>query len=167
MRKINSFYLVLFSVAATFPAKATQPQAASDPIVIKADHLLAEQKKGLATYTGHVVAQQGQFFLYGERLEVYVKDGKIQQVIAYGTPTKFKKYDTQAKGWIHGQARQIIYEPIPQKQLKLQQSAQVTQATGETLLSEQIQYLVDSKTLKAVGSEHQRVHVILPAQEKQ
>ncbi len=137
------------------------------PIDIQADQLIAHQKEGIATYSGNVIVKQGDFYLYGDRLEVYIKNQKLKKIIAYGTPASFKKLDEETKKWTHGRAHIITYEPHPTKVIQLQKQAKITKATGESLASEYIQYEVDSEVLNASGSKQQRVHVILPTQEEE
>lgn len=141
------------SVAAALPDDQQQP------IHITADS--AVQENNTVTYRGHVVIVQGSLHIDADQVVVYHDAGKLQRVVATGTPVHFQEQPEVDGSVITGSAGTLIYYHGEQR-IELLQDALVDRDRS-TVKGNRIEYLLSSKTVRAEGSagNHERVEMVL------
>ncbi len=60
-------------------------------ITAKADRLELDQRTGVQTLSGNVVISQGDISIYGESIQVAMRNGAISRIYGAGTPVKFSQ----------------------------------------------------------------------------
>ena len=84
---IVAVLLCLFAAAGVFAAGDMKGKQRNDqPIIIKSNELFTDNATGDATFTGKVVARQGDLVIYSDRLVVHYadKDKEVDKVEAFG-----------------------------------------------------------------------------------
>ena len=155
-------FLLAFACSAGAVIPDDDPDA-SKPLDVKADKMDADQKKEISTFTGNVVVTQGRFTLIGNRMVVKTREGRLADIMVYGNPAHFKKYDYKHKSWVNGEAMQIHYVTEPVRTLTLLKNAKVVRANGERMSGETIHYRLKTHTVEVKGGKQGgRVHIVLP-----
>lgn len=127
---------LLFTSAVVF---ANLPDMGKN-LTINSDTFHFDNQTGIATYTGNVVAVQGNRHLTGDRIEIHrdEKTGKMDNIIVHGNPAYYAGPVEPGKPPVNAQANLITYH-IPTKFLTLTGNAQVEQE-GDVYRSYQIEY---------------------------
>lgn len=83
---IVAVLLCLVAVTVVFAAGDAMPRQNDQPIKIKSNELTTDNATGAATFTGKVVARQGDLVIYTDRLVVHYaeKDKEVDRVEAFG-----------------------------------------------------------------------------------
>lgn len=162
------FFLLLLILMSTntslWAATAAPLEQDNTPVNIQSDSANFDEKKGLAIHQGHVLVEQGTRTLSAEHLEIYRnKEGKIQNIIAKGSPASFEANPDPNKPRIFGQANILKYYPNESKMI-LVESAELKQE-DKTLQGALITYHFDTQTLESDSKANQRTTVILKNKE--
>lgn len=149
---------ILFMICSATYAKLPDD---SQPLTIKSDAFHYDNQKGIATYTGHVLATQGTRRLMGDRLEIYRNEqtGKMERIVVHGSPAYYEGLTELDKPPVHAQAKLITYD-VPTKFLTLTQDAQVEQE-GDIYRAWKIEYDGLKGTVYSPPSEQGQTTIIL------
>lgn len=77
-------------VAAGF-ATAAENEAPAERILAKADRLELDQQTGVQTLSGNVVITQGDIEIYGDSIQVAMRNGAISRIYGSGEPIRFQQ----------------------------------------------------------------------------
>jgi lipopolysaccharide export system protein LptA len=165
IRLIISFLLFNLSHGNLYGETAERDPDASFPIAIEADSAEFDNKKGTATYHGHVVMKQGTRHLSSETLIITKNtDGKIKSLLATGNPAHLSAQPNPEKPKTAGKANTIEFYPSENKFI-LTGSAQLTQ--NENLIQgSKLTYNLTTKVLVAESNRNERTTVILPSRNR-
>ncbi len=136
-------------------------QSPPQNLTINSDTFHFDNQTGIATYTGNVIATQGERHLTGDRLEIYrdEKSGKMDHIIIYGKPAHYEGPTEEGKPPIFAKALEITYN-IPTKFLTLTGDAQVKQE-GDIYRSHIIEYDGIKETVYSPPSNKGQTTIIL------
>lgn len=101
--------LTLLLSLALCPLASAKPGDSDQPITIEADEATIDEKKGMSTYSGHVLLRQGGIRINASQLIVYSSDGKLDRLVATGTPVIYVQQGEADKGDIVGEAQKMEY----------------------------------------------------------
>lgn len=106
------------------------PQDVNQPIEIKADAVLIDERLGLSTYTGDAEIKRGSLVLRGKNIVVFNKHKQLNKIIAKGSSKKLSHYQqkTTKKGLMKASAINITYD-IKKQFIYLKGKAQLLQGT--------------------------------------
>ena len=125
----------------------------AEHIDIKSDRLKFDDKRGIAVYTGNVVANKDDKYLYAEQVTIYRDlNGKVESIIALGSPTKFNYNKTT------GEANRIEYFPKLEKMILIE-NAKIFN-NNEYIMGIKLNYYLKQKTLT---SAHNNTIIIHPS----
>ena len=159
MRKIVVFVTICVALAGiAFGAPATGDRS-GQPIQIKSDQLLTDSASRTATFTGKVVARQGDITMYSDRLVITYaeKDKDVEKVEAFGNVriTQGNRQAQAAHAFYDNKAGKIILDGTP----KVFQGDDVV--TGK-----QITYYVNEERSVVTGGPDERVNAVIHPREK-
>ncbi len=144
------------------PAFADDSAAEPEPIEIQADHfemLMAERR---TTYTGNVVATQGQRTIKSRKLVVqFNDDNDITTLRAAGEPARLTDRTGDSAFSVAGEALDYNFDAGTVRAA----GDSVLSRNGDTLAAETILYDMDAKTARAVGTETRPVFLRLAPME--
>lgn len=147
--------LVLWFCLVAFSSVAMESQlgSAAVPIEVTARQLDADQRQNQATFSGDVVAKQGEITLYCDKLVIYAlaDQGQVDRMEAFGK-VRVVQLDRIAT------ADRAIYRQL-QGTLTLFGNARVHQGQSEVAGSEIIVYLEENRSLVKSG-ENGRVRAV-------
>ncbi|BAU47204.1 ABC transporter substrate-binding protein [Sulfurifustis variabilis] len=86
MCRLAGFALALCAAPAAFALKSD----ANEPINIRAASVDANEKTGNAVYRGNVVMTQGSLRLEADRVDVAMRDGRLDRAKAFGKPARLR-----------------------------------------------------------------------------
>src|SRR5579872_509055 len=125
--RILCFSLLLASPAFALNSKHTSSHSDDQPISIQSDSAEFDDKKGTASYYGHVVMEQGNRRLTAETLIIKRdNEGKIESLVATGKPAHFQAQPDLNKPIFLEHASIVQYYPKGDK-IILIQNATLTQ----------------------------------------
>lgn len=132
--------------------------AAAQPIEIQADHfemLLGDRR---TTYTGNVVATQGERAISGGELVVqFNEDNEIEAMRASGDPARLTDAEEGQSMALAGRTLDYDFE----ESVVRAEGEGVLSRNGDTIAAETIVYDLDAERARAVGTESQRVQLRL------
>jgi len=135
------------------------------PIEIHSDSAQFDDKKGTATYLGNVVMQQGSRQLSSQSLIIKRDNhGKIESMVAKGTPATFQAKPSPEKPLIHGFANIIQFYPNQDKMILLE-NASLTQ-NEDTLEGDSLTYFVSKHILSSDPVPGKRTTVLITPKPK-
>lgn len=130
------------------------------PIDISANGFYYDNIKGLATYTGNVVATQGSRKMTGDKLELLRNaQGGITHMTMHGHPAQHESLTDPSKPLFFAKANTIHYDPMA-RYLTLQDNAWIAQA-GDEYAAPLIEYDVGLQRLKSAANPQGRTTIIL------
>jgi lipopolysaccharide export system protein LptA len=135
-------------------------------IEINADFAEFDDKKGTVIYQGNVVMSQGNRQLTSDTLVIQRDShGKINFMIATGSPAHFQIDSEPEKPLSHGQSNTIKYFPNQDKILFIG-NAELTQNTN-TVYGDKLSYFLKTRVLSSELVPGKRTTVILPSRSSQ
>jgi lipopolysaccharide export system protein LptA len=147
------------SLAATSSATPPNPDEKL-PLEIHSDSALFDDKKGTATYFGNVIMNQGSRQVTADTLIIQrSRQGKIEWLIAKGSPAHFQALPEPQKPLSFGQANTIKYFPNQDKILLIE-NAELTQ-NSDTIRGDHLSYFLSSRILASDPVPGKRMTVIL------
>ena len=82
------------------------------PLKVQADKASLHKTTGISIYTGNVIIKQGSLEIRADQLKVYTSSGRLQKMIAYGTPATFQQRPEHKKQDITAKARKMTFNAI-------------------------------------------------------
>ncbi len=144
--------------AATQPAADDRPAADEQPIEIQADQfemLLAERR---TTYTGNVVATQGERAITGGVLVVqFDDDNEVSAMHASGDPATLTDHRSGRTLSLSGTTLNYDFD----ESVVRAEGGGVLSRDGDALAAQTIVYDLDTERARAVGTGSQRVRLTL------
>ena len=158
-RMLTVLLLLLASLGIAHSAPLPKGARQGQPITIKSNELSTDSKTSTATFTGKVIARQGDLTIYSDRLVVYYKadGGDIDRVEASGN-VRIVQGDRLAT------AREGVYHSAEQK-IILTGDPKVFQGEN-TVSGKVITYYVDEEKSIVTGGPEARVEAVITPKEK-
>ena len=135
--------LALPGVAAALESDRQQP------IHVEADSVELDNRRGISTYQGNVVVDQGSLHVEADRLVIYRQGEELARIEADGKPVRFRQRPDDAAEDIQGQAQHIEYRAADS--LILLQGAAAVQRGGDHFSGERIEYDTRRSVVNASG----------------
>ncbi len=157
----GGFFFAIICFLFIIPATHAQDAQTQEPLTIKSDTFHYDNQTGVATYTGNILATQGERRLTGDKLEIYrdPKTGKMDRIKVQGNPANYEGLAQENKPPIKAKAEIITYD-IPTKFLTLTGNAEVEQE-GDIYRSWKIEYDAIKDTVHSPASENSQTTIIL------
>jgi len=135
-----SLYLFLFLFLFLTPPLFSLPSDDNQLIYVSSDSFNMNYPKGLATYQGHVIVDQGSRHLTANTLIIHRNNltKQIDKLTAYGAPAVFKTLPEINGTWVHGHGDIIYFYPMTHE-LELIHHAYLTQ-NGNDFYGEKVTY---------------------------
>jgi lipopolysaccharide export system protein LptA len=158
-RRLTATTMALCISAAAHAMTADRNQ----PITVDSDRAESDESKGITTYAGNVVMQQGSMRINAERIMIHNDKNKVTRIVAIGTPAKYQQRPSEKESLVIAQAIRLEYN-IVQGTLHLIDKASLQQE-GTSLTGNRIDYDVKKSVVKAGGnaSQNERVKMVIPA----
>lgn len=155
--------MIIFLFSWLLPALAAYAikKDADEPIRIKARSVVANDKTGVAVYSGNVLAEQGRLSIKADRIEIRARNNKSDLLTATGKPVKLRQRPEKGAEEIYAEARRIDYRVSDRK---LEMTGEVTLRRGEDLFTgSMLYYDLDAKNLIARGDDGDdgRIHAVI------
>lgn len=133
------------------------------PITVDSDRAEADESKGLTTYSGNVVMQQGSMRIEADQIIIHNDGNKVTQIVALGKPARYQQKPSADEGLVIAQAHRLEYN-IAQGSLHLVREASLQQE-GTSLSGARIDYDVRESVVRAGGDteQNERVKMVIPA----
>lgn len=130
------------------------------PIDISANGFYYDNIKGIATYTGDVVAIQGSRKMTGDKLELIRNaHGDVSLITLHGHPARHQSLTDANKPLFFAKANTIQYDPLA-KYLTLSENAWIAQA-GDEYTAPLIEYDVGLQTMKSAANKQGRTTITI------
>lgn len=158
--------LVLLAASLMCLAKDATAQTSdhTQPINVKADASVFDERRGTQTLTGNVEVTQGSLSITADKIEIQIKDGALYQITGTGSPIIFQQL-TQDNQLVRGECNEIIYNTVT-TEITFRGNANF-ERPGQKLTGNTIEYNLRELTFKATGNNEGRVNITLqPAQLK-
>ncbi len=162
--RLSCFCLWIIAINTTYATEAPENMDAM-PIEIQSDTAEFDDKKGTAIYRGNVVMKQGNRHLSSLKL-VILRDehGKIESMVATGTPAYFYAKSDPEKPPIQGQAKNLKYFPKQDKLLLLEEAELIQ--NGDTIRGCHLVYFISTHVLSSLPVPGKHTTVILTPKSK-
>lgn len=157
--------IMMLTMSFAFPAEVkNNPKSLLEkPIQIEADQVELDEQKGVSVYKGNIRIVQGEIEMRSHKLTVHIVKGRIDQLIAEGTPVELTRSGESAM-----KAKALVMKYFADKgRIEIQGDAHLWQGLNE-FSGDQIAYDIESDRMtaaKSSASDH-RVRVILHPQKK-
>lgn len=157
MRRLAALWLLCWSASSVLALEEDSEQ----PVYIEANSAYYDKKTDQSTYTGKVILIQGSLHLNADKLVAYSPGGKVDKVIAYGNPVRFRQKPKPDAEEMRGESKQAEYY-MERKYIVLIGDAVVWQGKNE-YASDRIEYDQINDIVKAgeASSDTKRVKIIL------
>ena len=156
--------LLLLLPAASALALSTDKE---QPIIVEADSMEIDDRKGLTIYQGNVVLDQGSIHMTADKVTIVQKTGKADQIVAVGNPVKFRQRPDGKDEDIKGSSKRLEYETDSELIYLIGYAVLITEG-GSSTRSDRITYdrlkAVMTAGAKAKGSG--RVRTIIEPSKK-
>lgn len=149
----------------TTPTTKTSAKTAKEDnnptIQISADQLISQTKGGHSEYKGNVQLERNQLSMQGAQLTIIHPNDKLKQATMSGNPAKFKDYLPKKQQWLHGEAKQIIFQQ-DNDTITLIDNAMMKMDNGNQIYADKIVIHNQDETFEAFGSKtHGRVKMTI------
>lgn len=139
------------------------------PISIEADYAHRDELNATMLYRGEVVIRQGNLLIEAEQVELFSRDGELEQIISTGQLARYTQSQSAGQPAIVAEAEQIDYLP-GSNSITLLRNATLSR-DGTVLKGEKIDYDFDSQSWQASGDENlssegqnsRRIQLVIPA----
>ena len=153
----RALLLALLSVAPLAPAHALRGDA-QQPIQIRARSVNANEKTGVAVYSGDVRITQGSLHIQADRVEVTMRENELQKIHAVGRPVRVRSRTDQGQD-LHASGLRAEYS-APDRQLDLYGEALLNR-DSDTLTGTIVRYNLNSQIFSAQGNEQDQVSAVI------
>lgn len=159
------FYgLVIFTLQnpLAFALKSDRDQ----PITIDSNTATYDENKAVSIYTGNVDLVQGSLRVKSDKLVVYLRDGRVEKMVATGKPARFRQIPAEGKEEMRGKSLKAEY--YPSKELLILIDDAIVWQGNNTYASEIIKYDSKNAIVRAgeKSTDTKRVRVILNPEQK-
>ncbi|CAG0951754.1 lipopolysaccharide transport periplasmic protein LptA [Geobacter sp.] len=156
---LTAMLFLLASLGTAHAAPLPKGGQEGQPITIKSNELFTDSKSKTATFTGKVIARQGDLTIYADKLVVYYKEdgGDLDRVEASGN-VRIVQGDRLAT------AREGVYQSAEQK-IILTGDPKVIQGEN-TVSGKVITYFVNEEKSVVTGGPDARVEAVITPKEK-
>lgn len=155
-------FVALIALSTSLSERALAlPDDRNQPVHISADS--AVQENSTVTYRGKVVVVQGSLRVEADSVVVHHVAGKVQKIVASGSPAHFQQQPEPTGGLIKATAATLVYYQS-ENRFELLQDALV-ERDGSTVKGNRIEYLPTTQTVRAQGTANNqsgRVEMVLP-----
>lgn len=157
-------YAMLFSLwllAAPAASAAGGNNNKDEPIHVSARSVEANEKTGVAVYTGDVIFEQGRMTIKADRVEIRTRDNRTELIHATGKPVRLIQQAEAGEEELQAEARQVEYHV---GERKLDMTGDVTLRRGKDLFTGHVlHYDLNVKSLSAAGDNKNdgRVHAVI------
>ncbi|MEP5764808.1 MAG: lipopolysaccharide transport periplasmic protein LptA [Halieaceae bacterium] len=159
---------LFFSALLLPPGAVALPEDKEQPIRIKTDRAVRDEKTGLTVYTGDVELVQGTIRITADRVTVYKIEEEGDKIVAEGSPARMQQQRQPDSALTHAKGRIIEYYRN-EGRVQLRENAQVEE-DGSTVRGDKIDYFIDQQLVKAAADESEagrRVEVVIPPSKSQ
>jgi len=155
MRFALAAILIVMTMAGPLSAETTPLQSRGDePIRIKSDELSADNARKMATFSGNVVARQGDITIYGDRLVVnYSQEGGEVSSAEVSGNVRI------VQGGRRAEAAHAIYDARLSR-IVLDGNPRVFQG-GDIISGKQIIYYLDAERSEVTSGPGERVDAVI------
>jgi lipopolysaccharide export system protein LptA len=146
------------------PAAALE-QDRNQPIQIRADEAVRDEKQGFTLYEGNVEMEQGSLRIDADKIVIYHTARQTNKIVAEGRPARLQQKPQPDEEVVRAQAGIIEYFRQENRVL-LRNSARIEQ-NGSTITGNSIDYFIGEQRVRARSGEAQdgeRVQVVIPAE---
>jgi len=152
---------LLLSIVLALPAYSLEDDR-SQPIRVKADSAERDDKRGVTTYRGDVIIDQGSLNIAAQEVVIYGSQA-VTRIVAKGNPARLQQQPSPDKGVIIAKGNNIEYS-LETEIVQLENNAFVEQ-DGTKVRGGQISYDMKQQIVRANGNTNseQRVEMIIPA----
>jgi len=160
---IRSFLIVLalfLSLPAILFADDKPPASRNnEPINIKSDHLVTDNDRKIATFTGNVAARQGDLTVYSDKMVISYseQDNDVSTAEAFGNVKMIQ-------GERRGQSDHAIYD-AKRATMTLDGNPKVF-LNNDTVTGKKIIYYLDENRSEAISGKDSRVEAVMHPKEK-
>ncbi|MBI3545529.1 MAG: lipopolysaccharide transport periplasmic protein LptA [Gammaproteobacteria bacterium] len=132
-----------------------------EPIRVNARSVEADEKTGVAVYSGDVEAQQGRLSIRADRLEIRTHDRQTEFIRATGKPAKLLQQASETTEEMQADAERIDYH-VADKKLDMMGNVRV-QRNQDLFTGDVLHYDLKTKSLNAAGDKKSdgRIHAVL------
>lgn len=169
LARLNALCIGL-AVLAVVPLQAIALITDSEqPISIEADYAQRDELNATMLYRGEVVIRQGNLLIEAEQVELFSREGELEQIISTGQLARYTQSQSAGQPAIVAEAEQIDYLP-GSNSITLLRNATLSR-DGTVLKGEKIDYDFDSQSWQASGDENlssegqnsRRIQLVIPA----
>ena len=138
-------------------------------ITVEADYAERDVASDTMVYRGNVVIRQGGLLIEADQVELFNRDGQLQQIVSSGQLARYTQQATSRKNVIIAEAEQIDYQPSTES-ITLLRNATLSR-DGTLLKGERIDYDFNSQSWQAsgnpsesgTGDSSRRIQLVIPA----
>ncbi len=164
LTRIFFYGLILFIIhdPLAFALKSDRDQ----PITIDSNTATYDENKEVSIYTGNVDLVQGTLRVKSDKLVVYLRNGRVEKMVATGKPARFRQIPSEGKEEMRGKSLKAEY--YPNKELLILIDDAIVWQGNNTYASEIIKYDSKNAIVRAgeKATDTKRVRVILNPKEK-
>ncbi len=127
---------------------------ALQPIMVEADKVIIDEKKGISTYSGDATVRQGTLMLSAQRIELFMLNRSLNKVIAHGSKqerAQYKQNQPNQPRFVEATATNIVYL-VKKNFVYLKGNARLTQGF-DSFSGEEIDYDIENDKVIAKQSE--------------
>lgn len=157
-RRPEWLLLLLLPALGLAASGARMNAAAGEPIIIRADRATLDSAAGTGVYSGHAELVQGERRLEADRIELRMANGELEQAEAFGDPVRIREGKT-----LSGHAQRVVYS-VADGEVHLYDKAFIDHQ-GRTFEGAKLHYELESRQVRASGSEQERVRMVIPQEE--
>lgn len=134
------------------------------PVYIDADRVEFDEAKGINTYTGKVVVEQGTMRIDADKLVIHMTNRKPVRYVATGDPARYKQQPNPDEGDVVATGKEIEYT-VSSETLQLRGNAHVTRQ-GDQFQGDQLVYDTVRDLVTGSGGAGGRIRMIIQPQEQ-
>lgn len=136
------------------------------PIRVEANSASRDDNKGILTYTGAVVIDQGSLHIEADKVTVHFTDGEVARIVCEGEPARYRQQPQPDEPPVTANARTIDYR-MAEELLVLTGAARIEQQ-GSILEGEHVTYDITREQIRARGDEtNRRIRMVIPPEKQQ
>jgi lipopolysaccharide export system protein LptA len=132
----------------------------NQPILSTATYYNIDLMKGIFTYRGNVVMDQGSRHITGDVATIYRKEGKLDKVVITGNPVRYQsKTDDPKNPMVYAKAQTMIYE-ASKHLLTLLTHAEIKQGK-DVATSQHIEYQTEQRIVNLLPMKGSRSTIVI------
>lgn len=147
--------LALLTSAAAVHARKSD---AEQPVHIRAASVEVNEKTGLAVYRGQVVMTQGSLRLEGDRVDITLREGRLERAVATGKPARLRSLGDGGEE-LEARAARVDYQAGP-RVVDLEGAVWLRRGADE-FTGGKARYELDTRRFTARGANDGQVTAII------